>query len=245
MLNFLRNTSLVLLFLAFCFPSIGYSEDRLVVKDSLGNETFKVEDNGSVFTNGASAPSYGGDGNIFAYNPNSSGVSGSLLGVYIPNTASAWGGFTIGFGNTTKWLFGLSNNAATPEALVFYEDAAAANPRFFIYPGGKVQVGSAGKEGELDVYGSILQRGGTLHADYVFSEDYHLESIEQHSQLMWQNKHLPSVPALKQDGQGREIVNIGSQRRGTLEELEKAHIYIEQLNKRLKSLEEKILNAGL
>ncbi|MFC1794924.1 hypothetical protein ACFL3Q_15220 [Planctomycetota bacterium] len=94
--------------------------------------------------------------------------------------------------------------------------------------------------GDLDVNGSIYQRGNRLHADYVFEPDYELESIDEHSQFMWQHGHLESIPKAQVDGNGQEIVEIGTHQRGIVEELEKAHIYIEQLNNRIKILEEKL-----
>jgi len=39
---------------------------------------------------------------------------------------------------------------------------------------------------------------------------------------------------------GMEIVEVGGHRRGIVEELEKAHIYVEQLHQRLNELEKKL-----
>jgi len=119
--------------------------------------------------------------------------------------------------------------------------------RMRILSGGNVGIGTTNPQGKLDVNGSIYQRGGLLHADYVFEPGYELEPIEEHSESMWQNKHLPAIPKGKLDEDGQEIVEVGAHRRGIVEELEKAHIYIEQLHKRVKALEEKLmkLEAGL
>lgn len=95
---------------------------------------------------------------------------------------------------------------------------------------GNVGIGTATPQGKLDVNGPIYQRGGILHADYVFEPDYKLESIEEHTDFMWQNKHLKSIPKAAVDSDGNEIIEVGSHRRGIVEELEKAHIYIGQLN---------------
>lgn len=125
----------------------------------------------------------------------------------------------------------------------------AANNSFVVAPGdsgfARVGIGTPnpnGASGEhtLDVDGAIFQRGSVLHADYVFEPDYELESIEEHAELMWENKHLPAVPSRTVDENGREIVEIGAQRVGMLEELEKAHIYIAQLHERNAELAERI-----
>jgi len=97
--------------------------------------------------------------------------------------------------------------------------------------------------GTLDVNGTIYQRGLSIHADYVFEADYQLETIEDHANYMWHEKHLKAIPKSSVDENGREIVEVGSHRKGIVEELEKAHIYIEQLNNRIKSLETKLEEA--
>jgi hypothetical protein len=103
---------------------------------------------------------------------------------------------------------------------------------------GKVGIGTTNPQGKLDVNGSIYQRGALLHADYVFEPDYHLETIEEHSEFMWREKHLPDMPKIQKDENGQEIVEIGARSRGVVEELEKAHIYIDQLHKKINQLQE-------
>jgi hypothetical protein len=105
---------------------------------------------------------------------------------------------------------------------------------------GRVGIGTTSPAGKLDVNGSIYQRGSSLHADYVFEDSYELESIEKHSESMWTNKHLPAMPKAAVDENGLEIVEVGSHRKGIVEELEKAHIYIEQVNNKNKSLEQRV-----
>ncbi|MGR3178785.1 MAG: hypothetical protein ACUZ8E_12085 [Candidatus Anammoxibacter sp.] len=76
-----------------------------------------------------------------------------------------------------------------------------------------------------------------MHADYVFETDYNLESIAAHSEFMWKEKHLKAIPKARADENGMEIVEVGSHRKGMVEELEKAHIYIEQLHEQNKAME--------
>jgi hypothetical protein len=88
--------------------------------------------------------------------------------------------------------------------------------------------------------GSIYQRGSQLHADYVFEPGYDLEPIDNHSEYMLRDKHLPAIPKAKVDENGQHIIEVGAHRKGIVEELEKAHIYIDQLHKRISTLEEKL-----
>lgn len=92
----------------------------------------------------------------------------------------------------------------------------------------------------LDVNGPIYQRGGQIHADYVFEPGYQLDSIEQSGEYMWKERHLKAVPPAQIDENGNQFFEIGENYKGLLEELEKAHIYIQQLNNRVKALEAKI-----
>lgn len=117
---------------------------------------------------------------------------------------------------------------------------------FYFKSGVRVGVGTTNPGYTLDVNGSlhvngpIYQRGLVLHADYVFEPDYELESIEDHAEQMWQDRHLPAVPPRQVDAEGREVLELGAHRRGLLEELEKAHIYIAQLDDKVQRQEKEL-----
>jgi hypothetical protein len=103
--------------------------------------------------------------------------------------------------------------------------------------GGNVGIGTNNPQGRLDVNGKIFQRNVERHPEYVFEPEYMLEPIEEHAAFMWKNRHLKAVPEPEKDENGNYVIEHGAQQRGILEELEKAHIYIEQLHKRLSLLE--------
>ena len=116
-----------------------------------------------------------------------------------------------------------------------------ADTKIIIQNDGNVGIGTTTPAGKLDVNGSIFQRGIQLFADYVFEPTYSLESIEDHAAFMWGNKHLPAVGERKVDEQGREVIEIGARLRALLEELEKAHIYIADLNGKVSERDEKLV----
>jgi len=165
---------------------------------------------------------------------------GRQLAAFFSNPRDGASEVEIQMGTGTMLPSAWSLKAAS--GLFSIANVAVLPPAFNIRNTGNVGIGTITPQGKLDVNGSIYQRGSQLHADYVFEPGYALESIDEHSEFMWQHKHLAAIPKAKVDGNGQEIVDIGAHRKGIVEELEKAHIYIEQLHKRIKALEDKLVN---
>ena len=91
--------------------------------------------------------------------------------------------------------------------------------------------------GTLVITGTCTSEGADCASDFVFNPGYEVESIEDHAASMWENSYLPAVgPTPDNNGQGGKMVmNVFGKTTGMLNELEKAHIYIDQLNERLKA----------
>ena len=88
--------------------------------------------------------------------------------------------------------------------------------------------------GDVTILGSITTGGGTCGGgcDDVFDPDFELPSIEEHAELMYASRHLPNVgPTIE-----GEPINISDKVGRMLNELEKAHIYIDQLDGQNKEL---------
>ncbi len=82
-------------------------------------------------------------------------------------------------------------------------------------------------EGDVDVTGTLTTGGPTCGGgcDAVFGADYDLPSIEEHAAQMYANSYLPEIgPTVP-----RAPVNLSEQYGKVINELEKAHIYIAQM----------------
>ena len=92
--------------------------------------------------------------------------------------------------------------------------------------------------GNLSVLGTITSGGPTcgMGCDAVFDADYDLPTIEDHAEAMFAKRHLPTVGPTSPD----EPINLTEHMGNVLNELEKAHIYIAQLNEQNKALETRL-----
>jgi hypothetical protein len=142
----------------------------------------------------------------------------------------------IGAGNAVLKLV----NPAGPTAMqmqpfgtgFFWNFAASDNNTFNINRSGNSSVEmSLNGAGNLTISGTLTTGGPTCSTgcDAVFDAEYALPSIEDHAAEMWAKKHLPNVgPTLP-----HRPVNLSEQYGRVLNELETAHIYIDQLHRRL------------
>jgi hypothetical protein len=92
------------------------------------------------------------------------------------------------------------------------------------------------QDGDLTITGELFTQGSMCMSgcDLVFTPETDLASIEEHAEQMWANRHLPAVGPTKEN----ETFNISRMTGGILNEVEMAHIYIEQLNDELKEKDE-------
>jgi hypothetical protein len=153
----------------------------------------------------------------------------------------------IGTGNAVLKLV----NPAGPTAMqmqpfgtgFFWNFAASDNNTFNINRSGNSAVEmSLNGSGNLTISGTIKTAGPTCAAgcDAVFDADYDLPSIEDHAEAMWAKKHLPNVgPTLP-----NEPVDLSERYGLMLNELETAHIYIEQLHREKVELRAELERQG-
>ncbi len=117
----------------------------------------------------------------------------------------------------------------------------SAGQRFVVKNNTGAWVSRLTSTGDFIITGSITTTGGTCGGgcDLVFDPDTPLESIEEHADQMWSNSYLPAVgPTIE-----NAPINLSEKTGGMLNELEKAHIYIEQLHKRLAGVESNLASV--
>jgi hypothetical protein len=138
------------------------------------------------------------------------------------------GGMWITFENTNSnddWYFTSENTNEGDFIIDSQVEGAADGPEFTLEI-----------DGDLTIAGNLVTGGGGTcdpgPCDAVFT-DYELESIEEHAAFMWEHKHLWGVGPTPEGAP----INLSKKTTGILHELEKAHIYIEQLNTTVKELE--------
>jgi len=136
-------------------------------------------------------------------------------------------------------LWRITQNLGTGRLVFFYPGGGASTGSFKFDKQGVENLLRVGVLGPtiVDINGSLVINGTTVNVpDYVFEDSYKLKSIEDQASFMYENKHLPSLPKAA-EGNKAENIDILAHQMGVLEELEKAHIYISQLNETMKKLE--------
>jgi len=115
-------------------------------------------------------------------------------------------------GNSNSWLF-------------------SAGLRFVVKNNAGDWVSRVTADGDMEITGELTTAGSTCGGgcDLLFHPDTKIESIEEHAVSMWANSYLPAVGPTVEN----EPFNLTEKTGGILNELEKAHVYIEQLHKRL------------
>jgi len=105
---------------------------------------------------------------------------------------------------------------------------------------GNVGIGVNAPEAKLHVAGDIKAteiKVVAQTADFVFEEDYQLQSLDEVDQFIKENKHLPGIPSAKQmeaDG-----VNVAEMNKLLLQKIEELTLYVIELkreNKEIKNL---------
>ncbi len=130
------------------------------------------------------------------------------------------------------------NQNANTGRLTFVNPAYPGSP-FKFQPGAQdnlFRVGVVAAD-TVDINGKLVVNNVQI-ADYVFAEGYNLPTIEEQAAFMFENHHLPAVQ--KGDKNMKANIDVMGNQMAMLEELEKAHIYITQLNEAIKEMKSEL-----
>ncbi len=150
--------------------------------------------------------------------------------------------FYNGTGTLAGQVAGVRDGADNSASLRFLTaNAGTISEKVRITPAGNVGIGTMSPSDKLHVVGNArvigdLHVSGSIGPDYVFDPGFKLASIDENAAYMWKNRHLPAVGPARTTEDGKGTINVYAHVNGMLEELEKAHIYIEKLNLEIKAL---------
>lgn len=184
-------------------------------------------------------------------------AASAVDGVYVENN-----NLGRGIANPTEPLMVVdTDDASAPEVITRLRNNGAAYLAFDdtvrgetwgLHPLGDgsfsiTKYGSGGAEVQVTGLGTMILRGGLITGtagsctfatpcDGLFAPDFAIESIDEHAEFMWENSYLEGVGPTA----AGEPINLTHKTTGLINELEKAHVYIEQLHKRLAEVEAKL-----
>lgn len=195
--------------------------------DVAGNETnFFVRD----ATNGSTLPfkiKPGAPNNALFVNNNGDiglGTQSPSERLEVTDSGNVRFALTAVGGDADSWVF--NHNAGQDALIINYVE------------GGSTTEFKLTQAGNLTIPGTLTTGGTTCSGgcDLVFSPEYKVESIDEHADKMWSNRYLPGVGKTIEN----QPFNLTEKTGGMLNELEKAHIYIEQLHNRLAEIEKRL-----
>jgi|GEM_PF-5252083 len=124
--------------------------------------------------------------------------------------------------------------------------STAGQERLTIDQNGYIGIGtSANLSAELQVAGTIQAEKivvSTSGADFVFEDGYNLKSLEEVQSHIEAHGHLPNVPSAAQMQQ--EGLSLGESQTLLLQKIEELTLYIIEQNKRIESLEAKLVESS-
>ena len=133
----------------------------------------------------------------------------------------------------------LGNDPAHKGGFGIYDDTAGKY-RFAISHDGNIGIGTINPQYKLDVRGEAhfckVRVSTQGFCDYVFDDQYQLMSLDELSEFIKTNKHLPNIPS-EAEVMKEGNFDLGEMNKILLEKIEELTLYILQQEERIKALE--------
>jgi len=120
-------------------------------------------------------------------------------------------------------------------------------PVLTIAQNNNVGIGTTIPSHKLSVNGIIRSKEVVVESanwpDYVFTNQYPLKPLDEVEQFIKQNKHLPNIPSASEiEKNGLEL---GAVQNKMMEKIEELTLYIIELKKEMKALQQQIISAEI
>lgn len=216
------------------------STNTFLLRNSVGDTIMRVRDDGRMGI-GYNTSTYGRTVNL----------GGTGINFYTSNEAAFGGAVFPTDTSIVIWSNSNANNYLVLQPSWGNTGIGTYTPNAKFHLNGAQLIGNNSQRiatgYELSVDGEIMcenlvMQNSTTWPDYVFESNYKLMSIPELEESIRKNKHLPNVPSaaeIEKNG-----INMGQITKAYMEKIEELTLYIIQLEKRLKAVEEKDKATG-
>jgi hypothetical protein len=210
--------------------------NNLVLRTSIGDTLLRMRDDGRMGI-GYNGVSYGRTLNL----------GGSGINFYTANEAGFGGAVFPTDTSLVVWSNSAANNYLVLQPSWGNTGVGTYSPNAKLHVNGTQLIGGTAARiatgYSLSVDGNIIAEQVTVQnsvawPDYVFSDNYKLMPLEDVEKSIQKNKHLPNIPSaavIEKDG-----IKLGEMSTKQMEKLEELTLYIIELHKQNKALNERI-----
>lgn len=211
------------------------STNTFVLRSSSGDTLMRVRDDGRIGI-GYNGTTYGRTINL----------GGTGINLYTSNEAAFGGAIFPTDTSLVLWSNSNSNNYLVLQPSWGNTGIGTYTPNAKFHLNGAQLIGNNSARiatgFALSVDGKVIAENFTTldsgsWPDYVFENDYKLPSLAEVQQFIEKNKHLPNVPSAAQIE--KEGINLGEMNKKLMEKVEELTLYIIEMDKRIKELEQK------